>query len=154
MSGILTCFHILVDMMAYNPDKPEVNPELSLSDLNIRWDSFLKFLMLWQNSPEVSWKWKLLSQGQLFVTPMDYIVHVILQARILEGVAFSFSRGSSQPRGRTQVSCIAGGFFTSWATRKPKKHVNFSNSPLCLILGLSDISSTYRRTSMKKSNSL
>ena len=36
MSGILTCFHILVDMMAYNPDKPEVNPELSLSDLNIR----------------------------------------------------------------------------------------------------------------------
>ena len=36
--------------------------------------------------------------------PMDYIVHVILQARILEWVAFSSSRGSSQPRDQTQVS--------------------------------------------------
>ena len=50
--------------------------------------------------------------------PMDYIVHGILQARILEWVAFPFSRGSSQPRDRTHVSCIAGGFFTSWATRE------------------------------------
>ena len=38
--------------------------------------------------------------------------HGILQARILEWGAFPFSRGSSQPRDRTQVSCIAGGFFT------------------------------------------
>ena len=48
--------------------------------------------------------------------PMDYIVHGILQARILEWVAFPFFRGSSKPRDRTQVSHIAGGFFTSWAT--------------------------------------
>ena len=45
-------------------------------------------------------------------------VHGIFQARILEWVAFPFSRVSSQPRDRTQVSCIAGGFFTSWATRE------------------------------------
>ena len=45
--------------------------------------------------------------------PIDYIVHGILQARILEWVAFPFSRGSSQPRDQTQVSHIAGGFFTS-----------------------------------------
>ena len=45
--------------------------------------------------------------------PMDCIVHGILQARILEWVAFPFSRGSSQPRDRTQVSLTAGGFFTS-----------------------------------------
>ena len=45
--------------------------------------------------------------------PTDYTVHGILQARILECVAFPFSRGSSQPRDQTQVSCIAGGFFTS-----------------------------------------
>ena len=45
--------------------------------------------------------------------PMDYTVHGILQARILEWAAFPFSRGSSQPRDRTQGSCIAGGFFTS-----------------------------------------
>ena len=44
---------------------------------------------------------------------MDYIVHGILQARILGWVAFPFSRGSSQPRDRTQVSGIAGGFFTT-----------------------------------------
>ena len=50
--------------------------------------------------------------------PMDYTVHRILQARILEWVAFPFSRGSSQPRDGTQVSRIAGGFFTSWATKE------------------------------------
>ena len=44
--------------------------------------------------------------------PMD-LVHGILQARILEWVAFSFSTGSSQPRDQTQVSYIAGGFVTS-----------------------------------------
>ena len=38
--------------------------------------------------------------------------------RILEWVAWPFSRGSSWPRGQTRVSCIAGGFFTSWATRE------------------------------------
>ena len=45
--------------------------------------------------------------------PIDYTVHGIFQARILEWVAFPFSRGSSQPRDPTQVSHIAGGFFTS-----------------------------------------
>ena len=44
---------------------------------------------------------------------MDCIVLRILQARIVESVTFSFSRGSSQPRDRTQVSHIAGRFFTS-----------------------------------------
>ena len=41
-----------------------------------------------------------------------YTVYRILQARILEWVAIPFSRGSSQPRDQTQVSHIAGGFFT------------------------------------------
>jgi len=44
---------------------------------------------------------------------MDYTVHGILQARILECIAFPFSRGSSQPRDWTQVSHITGRFFTS-----------------------------------------
>ena len=55
--------------------------------------------------------------------PMDYTVHGILQARILEWVAFHFSRGSSQPRDRTQVSCTAGRFFTSWASRETPVYV-------------------------------
>ena len=42
--------------------------------------------------------------------PMDYTVHGILQARMLEWVAVPFSRGSSQPRDRNHT---AGGFFTS-----------------------------------------
>ena len=54
--------------------------------------------------------------------PMDYMVHGILQARILEWVAFPFSRGSSQPRDQTQVSHITGGFFTSWAKREAQDY--------------------------------
>ena len=38
--------------------------------------------------------------------------------RVLEWVAYPFSRGFSQPRNRTGVSCIAGGFFTNWAIRE------------------------------------
>ena len=51
---------------------------------------------------------------------MDYTVHGILQARILEWLAFPFSRGSSQPRDQTQVSHSVGGFFTSWVPREAK----------------------------------
>ena len=51
-------------------------------------------------------------------SPPGSSVHGILQARTLEWVATPFSRGSSQPRDQTQVSCIAGGFFTIWATRE------------------------------------
>ena len=54
--------------------------------------------------------------------PVDYTVHGILQARILEWVAFPFPRGSSQPRDRTQVSHIAGRFFTSWTTREDQEY--------------------------------
>jgi len=46
-------------------------------------------------------------------SPSGSSVHRILQARILEWVAMPSSRGSSQPRDQTGVSCIAGRFFTS-----------------------------------------
>ena len=49
-------------------------------------------------------------------SPPGSFVHGILQARILEWVAISFSRGSSWPRDCTQLSFIAGRFFTVWAT--------------------------------------
>jgi len=45
--------------------------------------------------------------------PMGYTVHGILQAGILEQVAFPLSRGSSQPRGWAQVSRFADKFFTA-----------------------------------------
>ena len=54
--------------------------------------------------------------------PMDCTpgssVYGIIQAKILEWVAIPSSRGSFPPRGWTWVSCIAGGFFTGWATRE------------------------------------
>ena len=59
---------------------------------------------------------------------VDYTVHGSLQARILEWVAFSFSRGSSQPRDQTRVSHTAGRFFTIWATRKAQSFLKSSGS--------------------------
>ena len=73
--------------------------KLTLPALSLRWSE----------------KWKSLSHIWL-CDSIDCTVHGILQARILEWVAFPFFRGSSQPRDQTQVSHIAGGFFTSWAT--------------------------------------
>ena len=56
----------------------------------------------------VSVKVKVAQSCPTLCEPMDYIVHGILQARILEWVVFPFSRGSSQSRNQTQVSHIAG----------------------------------------------
>ena len=56
---------------------------------------------------------KLLQSCPTLCNPMGCSVHGIRQVRILEWVAIPFSRGSSQPRDQTQVSCIAGGFLTS-----------------------------------------
>ena len=66
-----------------------------------------------------------LTRVQLFVTPWAVSHQAplsmgILRTRILEWVAMTSSRGSSQPRDRTQVSCIAGGFITDWATREAR----------------------------------
>ena len=63
---------------------------------------------------KTGWKWKSLSCVWLF------IVHGILQARILEWVAVLFSRGSFWLRNQTRVSCIAGRFFTNRAIREAK----------------------------------
>ena len=62
---------------------------------------------------------KLVQSCPTLCDPMGYTVHGFLHARILEWVAVSFPRGSSQPKDRTQVSSIVGGFLTSLATRRP-----------------------------------
>ena len=64
---------------------------------------------------------KSLSRVRLFASPWTVahrapLEHGIFQARILEWVAISFSRGSFQPRDQTQVSRIAGRHFNLWAT--------------------------------------
>ena len=78
----------------------------------------------WLTIESISHSWKLVVQLCLTLcNPMDgsllgSSVHGLLQARILEWVVIPFSRGSSQPRDQTRVSCIAGRFFTTWATRE------------------------------------
>ena len=61
-------------------------------------------------------------------SPQGSSIHGIFQAKVLELVAISFSRGSSWPRNQTQVSHIAGRFFTIWATGEApwrlKRYVN------------------------------
>ena len=66
----------------------------------------------------------------ILYNPMDYSLpgsslHGISQARVLEWVGISFSRGSSWPSDWTQVSCIAGGFFTAEPSGKPPHTLGF-----------------------------
>ena len=65
---------------------------------------------------------KQLSESESCSVMSNYLqphgLYRILQAKILEWIAFPFSRGSSQLRDQTQVSYIADGFFTSWATKE------------------------------------
>ena len=56
--------------------------------------------------------------GLMDCSPPGSSVHGIVQARVLEWVAISFSRASSQPRDQAQVSCVVGRRFPIWATRE------------------------------------
>ena len=78
-------------------------------------------------------KVKVIQSYPILCDLMDYTCHGILQARILEKVAFPFSRGSSQPRGWTQASHTAGGFFTNWATREAYILCALKKNVLCWI---------------------
>ena len=91
------------------------------------------FEILKDNSVKVhSLKVKEVTQSCLILCdPMDCSlpgssVHGIFQERVLEWVAISFSRGSSWPRDRTQVSCTAGRRFTVWATREAQSTLTMS----------------------------
>ena len=62
-------------------------------------------------------------------SPPGSSIHEVFQARILEWVAISYSRGSFQPRDRTCIPCIAGEFFTAEPPGKP-----FNKNELLLLL--------------------
>ena len=75
------------------------------------------------STAEIEEKWSEVAHSwQTLCDPVDCSLpgsslHGILQARVLEWVAISFSRGSSQPRDQTQVSRIVGRCFNLWAMR-------------------------------------
>ena len=73
-------------------------------------------------------KVKVTQSRQILYDPMDYTVYGIPQARILEWVAFPFFGGSFQTRDRTQVSRLAGRFFTSLAIKEPQEY--WSGQPI------------------------
>ena len=84
--------------------------------------------LLWNSFHIFKWyKWSEVAQScPTLCDPMDCSlphssIHGIFQARVLEWVAISFSRGSFRPRDQTQVSCIVGRRFTVWATREVLK---------------------------------
>ena len=85
-------------------------------------------------------------------SPPGSSIHGILQARILEWVAISFSRGSSQCKNQTRVSHIASrGFLTSEPPGKPKRHSLISDLDLALChtasnLGKNSLSCTLVKT--------
>ena len=84
----------------------ELNWSLIIRCFNKTFFKVLIFFFLWN---EVKFSQSCLT----LCNPMDYTVHGILHLRTLEWVTFPFSRESSQTRDWTQVSHIAGGFFTS-----------------------------------------
>ena len=80
-------------------------------------------------------KVKSLSRAQLFATQWTvayFSAHGIFQARVLECVAISFSRGSSRPRDQTQVSHVAGRCFTLWVTREVERKGKNEYIRVCL----------------------
>ena len=69
--------------------------------------------LLWNKITASPLKVKVAQSCLTLCTLMDYTLHGILQASILEWVTFPFYKGSSQPRDQIQASCLASGFFIS-----------------------------------------
>ena len=115
------------DLSRYFPtDSQQIQKKL----LNIIWSSGKRKskTIMKHNFAPVKMKVKVAQLCLTLFNPMDYSVHGILQSRILEWMAVPFSRGSSQPRDRIQVSRVAGRFFTSWATREAQEY--WSEQPI------------------------
>ena len=86
------------------------------------------FLVIAKSRKKKGKKVKSFSRVRLFATPVDWrsSVHGIFQARVLEWVVISFSRGSSHPRDQTQVSHTVGRHFTIWAPREAQEKGNLN----------------------------
>ena len=100
-------------------NRPEFSKETSLASLTSPWIIHFPTASVTYLQSISSVEFSSVAQSRLTLcdpvdcSPPGSSIHWILQARVLEWVAISFSRGSSQPRDQTQVSCIAGKFFTA-----------------------------------------
>ena len=106
------------------PEPDHVGPHSSFQELQLflwkRWEAHGAHICSWGGIWfYLNVKVKVTQLCLTLCDPKVSIVLGILQARTLEWVAFPFSSGSFWPRNWTGVSCIAGGFFTSWAIREP-----------------------------------
>ena len=112
------CCHVLLQEIPQPRDQTHVSCIFCISRQVL-------YQLSYQLSPNRSITSMCVSQYhvQLFVTPWinpsRLLLPGILQARILEWIIIPFSRGSSQPRDRIQVSCTAARFFSIWVTREP-----------------------------------
>ena len=93
----------------------EINPRYSLEGLMLK----LRWSEVTESCPTLC--------DPMDCSPPGSSIRGIFQARILEWVAISFSRRSSQPRNQTRVSCISGRFFTNWAMKKALKKKTKTN---------------------------
>ena len=125
MPPMCTHFKFNIPVLRYVPQVTQPSDYISLDH------TFLKYDLENSVKVKVTLKVKVTQSCPTLCDPMDYTVHGILQARILEWVAFPFSRGSSQTRDQTQVSCIAGGFFTNSVMRETSDSP--SNASSCSI---------------------
>ena len=90
---------------------------------HIAWNNFRRTCQGNDVLCSVKWRNEVAQSCRTLCDPVDCSLpgsslHGLLQARVLEWVVISFSKGSSQPRDRTWVSCIAGRRFNLWATRE------------------------------------
>ena len=113
--SLASLFSLENTMVWFNPPMLACNSTVNMAKEMSHYEDWTNPLNLSLGTTKVKVK---ITQSCL--TLCNCIVHGILQARILECIAIPFSRGSSQSRDWIQVSRIAGGFFTSWATGKPK----------------------------------
>ena len=100
-------------------------------------------MSLWLTKQSMNWKWKCAQSCLTLCDLMDFTlpgssVHGIFQATVLEWFAISFSRGSSRPRNRTQVSLIVDRHFTTWdwgpsIIWRPTSGLDLSHSLLSLL---------------------
>ena len=133
-----------------HPDKPWVSPGAHSTSISclVKWDVSTLLINIWLKTDlhvqlhvwNLLWFSEEVRQllfscwvvSDTFVTPLDYStpgfsVHGILQARILEWVAISFSRGSSWLRDQIFISCLAGRFFTLSYLGSPRKPMQEGN---------------------------